>query len=435
MRARLASVLTVLVLLISVLALSGCGGGGGASASGAKSGAFRLTIKWPSLGRVVPKLATRLHLLVKEDGSDTPLKEVDVTRPSGTNDQSIVVFDGLPLSKPLFLQCKAFGTVSGSDVILGEASTAVTVAPGAVNVAVLDLVSTIDHLDVRVGTFPSGDVHIHRKDIFAVGVTALDSSGSLIPIGPNNLTVTGGSTAFNLTPKDGGGYTLTASQTLLGDGVLTFKEAESGKQLQVHVFVDKRPGVQRVEILPSKAFNIIHGDSMTVGAKGFDEDNVLVSGASFTFALQNATGLALAGTTLTAPGAGGGTVVATETQNGFSDSATVTILPHGFAERLAALDSSGAEIGAGGLDVQSPSTTQLSAASFDRFNNKAEVPTGQVWTSDDPDFVIDNTGKLTVKPGILFGTATITLKATIQTATGPQQMTVQFDVHASSGGG
>jgi hypothetical protein len=393
-----------------------------------------LTIHWPDAGTVrkIPKLAKRLHLSIVRSGSPTPLQEQDVQKPATGETESVVTFKDLPTDAGLVLRCEARGGLSNTDdTLLGVANETVTIRPGVPSVAVLDLVSVIDKVEVQLnGAVAGADFHMFRNEAATVVVSAKDADGALVPVAPGSLTIDTTGTAISLINES---ITLLSAGDALGTGTLVASEEESGKTTTINVFVDKRPGVQSVEISPTGPIQLIRGQSVTVSAKAFDEDHIQVPGATFAFTLQDPVGVTIAGSTVTGTAGGGfATLVATETTSSKQATTPVNVLAHGPAVRLAILAPDSTEIADDGFPVEPGTSYQLTGATFDQFENRADAPTAPTWSvvqdGGGTSFSITPAGLLSVKSNAIFGSGVVTLTATVATETGPVVMTRQVPI-------
>lgn len=157
------------LLFLALAAVAGCGGSG---APGTTSG-VSMRVQWPDASRLIPA-ATRSVQVTIRDASGFETFRV-VNRPE-TGNLSTMVFFGLTPGN-LSFSAKAFPAVDAQGVSVAGAQSQVTLSPGFQTNVTLNLVSTIDRIEIAPQRL---DLAVSATgDLVA---TARDGSGNIVPL-------------------------------------------------------------------------------------------------------------------------------------------------------------------------------------------------------------------------------------------------------------
>ena len=211
-------------LLICLAFCHGCGGGSsGGSPAASTRGSIEFTILWPEQGRVLPAAAKSL-LFTVSSGSQV-IASVLAPRPSTTN-TSAVVFNSLQPGI-VTVTVNAYPNADGTGVIQAVGGITVAVIAGQTTRANVDLVSTVDHLDLN----PSPVVTLRNRTVQLV-VSPRNAANALVLVAPSSLTWT--SAAANIATVDTNGL---VTGVALGDTTVRVVDTESGHIAEATVHV------------------------------------------------------------------------------------------------------------------------------------------------------------------------------------------------------
>lgn len=222
----------VAFLVLGVLGnLAGCGGSG----SSVKAGSFTMQIHWPA-NRAIPKLTESLAV---EVSTSEGIIDKTIDRPINGASETSTSFDDLPLGVAT-VQCRAYGPpIGGVPPLLAIAVDSIDLQAGPDNTLVLDLVSTIDRIEVTAPGLTSGVLTIKPGHAVPLTVTAYSAATVIAPIGPGNVSFASMGSGFSIS-QNGNSATLKADSPFSGTnpaGTVTVTEAESGRKTTFSVVI------------------------------------------------------------------------------------------------------------------------------------------------------------------------------------------------------
>ncbi len=208
-------IISVVALIATVFCVS-CGGGGGGDAA-AKG--IQLSIKWPAKGRYIPAYADDIKLDLQSDSNPSTVLSTVATRPSDKpNTQTISMTGNIPAGN-YTLTASARMTLQDGHPVVATAKKGVVIAADKVTTVTIDLVSTLNSLEIDPTRIAVGET----KDLSATGF--LDNE-DIIPLAGQYLLWSIGGGLPNRLGTRGGAPNFQGDGNLSSDG--TFEGTLSG---------------------------------------------------------------------------------------------------------------------------------------------------------------------------------------------------------------
>ncbi len=217
--------LFALIALFTV-ALIGCGGGGKSTRA---AGHATITVIWNTTGRgaktrLIPLAANSIRIAIL-DGSASIASKV-VSRPTSGN-STTQEFNELPV-RSLTLSVSAFASSDGTGTALAVSNDTLIVTANTTVEKTLNLVSTIDHMNVSYAQST-----LLKDEVVGITATAFDAEGNAVLLTPSALTWTSSDAAKVKADATNTGANLTGMGAGAANVTVTDTESNISKEFSV----------------------------------------------------------------------------------------------------------------------------------------------------------------------------------------------------------
>ena len=237
--------------LLALLALIGCGGGGGGTSGtpAPTTASLKLTVAWPSRGRIIPAASDSLRTVVRPALNQPISGQVTITRPatSGT-------ISGIPVDTPQFVISEA---LDANGKVVGSRSVQMSFSAGSSPSLTIDLDSTVASVSL---TSPSPTLPVGGS--LTLSASAVNSNGDAVLLTASKLawSITSGQASASVNSLG------VLSGVLAGPVTVSVKDSESGKEGTVTVTVIAVSGME--DLGPASGYfsgsNAISSDGSTI---------------------------------------------------------------------------------------------------------------------------------------------------------------------------
>ena len=235
--------------LLALLALIGCGGGGGGTSGtpAPTTASLKLTVAWPSRGRIIPAASDSLRTVIRPALNQPISGQVTITRPatSGT-------ISGIPVDSPQFVISEA---LDANGKVVGSRSVQMSFSAGSSPSLTIDLDSTVATVSL---TSPSPTLPVGGS--LTLSASAVNSNGDVVLLTPSKLewTIVAGQALASLSAVG----TLSGLQP--GSVTVRVRDTESGKDATATVSVIAVSGMEDLGAGDFSSANSISSDGSTI---------------------------------------------------------------------------------------------------------------------------------------------------------------------------